>query len=224
MIFDEIDRGVGGAVASAIGERLARLAERTQVLVVTHSPQVAARGSHHFFIAKSIRRHRHAHRRPRARRGRAPRGNRPHAVGRDDHRRSARAGRTVAGSGLERQLERHHRGGRAEPADAMLDRTPVDRAVAQLRGHRRQRLAVGRRAERAQAVLLGFGLAANDDVVARTGRSARSRSTPCGSDGPAIGAAAGSVAAGTRLHHQQHCSQHCALPFVAHRLIASRKS
>ena len=53
MIFDEIDRGVGGAVASAIGDRLARLAERTQVLVVTHSPQVAARGRHHFFIAKS---------------------------------------------------------------------------------------------------------------------------------------------------------------------------
>jgi DNA repair protein RecN (Recombination protein N) len=53
MIFDEIDRGVGGAVASAIGERLARLAESTQLLVVTHSPQVAARGRHHFFIAKS---------------------------------------------------------------------------------------------------------------------------------------------------------------------------
>ncbi len=53
MVFDEIDRGVGGAVASAIGERLARLAERTQVLVVTHSPQVAARGERHFFIAKS---------------------------------------------------------------------------------------------------------------------------------------------------------------------------
>ncbi|MBX9797210.1 DNA repair protein RecN [Sphingomonas sp.] len=53
MIFDEIDRGVGGAVASAIGERLARLAEHTQLLVVTHSPQVAARGDAHFFIAKS---------------------------------------------------------------------------------------------------------------------------------------------------------------------------
>jgi DNA repair protein RecN (Recombination protein N) len=53
MIFDEIDRGVGGAVASAIGERLARLAQGTQLLVVTHSPQVAARGGHHFFIAKS---------------------------------------------------------------------------------------------------------------------------------------------------------------------------
>ena len=53
MIFDEIDRGVGGAVASAIGERLARLAANTQLLVVTHSPQVAARGRHHLLIAKS---------------------------------------------------------------------------------------------------------------------------------------------------------------------------
>ena len=53
MIFDEIDRGVGGAVASAIGERLARLAKDSQVLVVTHSPQVAARASHHFRIEKS---------------------------------------------------------------------------------------------------------------------------------------------------------------------------
>ena len=53
MIFDEIDRGVGGAVASAIGDRLARLAERTQLLVVTHSPQVAARGTGHLLIAKA---------------------------------------------------------------------------------------------------------------------------------------------------------------------------
>jgi DNA repair protein RecN (Recombination protein N) len=52
-IFDEVDRGVGGAVASAIGERLARLAEQSQVLVVTHSPQVAARASHHYRIEKS---------------------------------------------------------------------------------------------------------------------------------------------------------------------------
>lgn len=53
IIFDEIDRGVGGAVAAAIGERLARLAQRTQLLAVTHSPQVAARGQVHYFIAKS---------------------------------------------------------------------------------------------------------------------------------------------------------------------------
>ena len=53
VIFDEIDRGVGGAVASAIGERLARLASGGQLLAVTHSPQVAARGSTHYVIAKS---------------------------------------------------------------------------------------------------------------------------------------------------------------------------
>jgi DNA repair protein RecN (Recombination protein N) len=53
VIFDEIDRGVGGAVASAIGERLARLASGGQLLAVTHSPQVAARGQNHYLIAKS---------------------------------------------------------------------------------------------------------------------------------------------------------------------------
>jgi DNA repair protein RecN (Recombination protein N) len=53
MIFDEIDRGVGGAVASAIGDRLARLAGEAQVLVVTHSPQVAARGHSQWRIAKA---------------------------------------------------------------------------------------------------------------------------------------------------------------------------
>ncbi len=53
VIFDEIDRGVGGAVASAIGERLARLARNGQLLAVTHSPQVAARGLTHYLIAKS---------------------------------------------------------------------------------------------------------------------------------------------------------------------------
>jgi DNA repair protein RecN (Recombination protein N) len=53
IIFDEIDRGVGGAVASAIGDRLARLASGGQLLAVTHSPQVAARGNVHYVIAKS---------------------------------------------------------------------------------------------------------------------------------------------------------------------------
>jgi DNA repair protein RecN (Recombination protein N) len=53
LIFDEIDRGVGGAVASAIGERLHRLARDSQVLVVTHSPQVAARGRRHLLIEKT---------------------------------------------------------------------------------------------------------------------------------------------------------------------------
>ena len=53
LVFDEIDRGIGGAVADAVGERLARLAGDVQVLVVTHSPQVAARGDHHFRVTRS---------------------------------------------------------------------------------------------------------------------------------------------------------------------------
>jgi DNA repair protein RecN (Recombination protein N) len=54
MIFDEIDRGVGGATADAVGRRLASLAENGQVLVVTHSPQVAARGAHHWRVEKRV--------------------------------------------------------------------------------------------------------------------------------------------------------------------------
>lgn len=52
MIFDEVDQGVGGAVADAVGQRLARLAKGAQVLVVTHSPQVAARGDAHLLVVK----------------------------------------------------------------------------------------------------------------------------------------------------------------------------
>ena len=52
LVFDEVDRGVGGAVAAAVGERLQRLAENTQVLLVTHSPQVAARAARHFRILR----------------------------------------------------------------------------------------------------------------------------------------------------------------------------
>ena len=52
LVFDEVDRGVGGAVADAVGERLQRLAETTQVLLVTHSPQVAARAARHFRITR----------------------------------------------------------------------------------------------------------------------------------------------------------------------------
>lgn len=54
MIFDEIDRGVGGATADAVGRRLKRLAQDAQVLVVTHSPQVAALGAQHFRVAKRV--------------------------------------------------------------------------------------------------------------------------------------------------------------------------
>ncbi len=55
MIFDEIDRGVGGATADAVGRRLERLAGAAQVLVVTHAPQVAARAAHHWRVEKQVR-------------------------------------------------------------------------------------------------------------------------------------------------------------------------
>lgn len=54
LIFDEIDTGVGGAVADAIGRRLARLAKTVQVLTVTHAPQVAARANRHLLIEKQL--------------------------------------------------------------------------------------------------------------------------------------------------------------------------
>jgi DNA repair protein RecN (Recombination protein N) len=53
LIFDEVDSGVGGAVAAAVGDRLLRLGAGMQTLVVTHSPQVAAKGLHHMRIAKT---------------------------------------------------------------------------------------------------------------------------------------------------------------------------
>ena len=54
MIFDEIDRGVGGATADAVGRRLKALSDQAQVLVVTHSPQVAALGAHHWRVEKRV--------------------------------------------------------------------------------------------------------------------------------------------------------------------------
>jgi len=54
MIFDEIDRGVGGATADAVGRRLSALAKDAQILVVTHSPQVAARGQYHWRVEKMV--------------------------------------------------------------------------------------------------------------------------------------------------------------------------
>jgi DNA repair protein RecN (Recombination protein N) len=53
-VFDEVDSGIGGATAAAVGERLARVADGVQVLLVTHSPQVAARGTQHLRVAKSL--------------------------------------------------------------------------------------------------------------------------------------------------------------------------
>jgi DNA repair protein RecN (Recombination protein N) len=53
LVFDEVDSGIGGSTADAVGERLARLAETKQILVVTHSPQVAARAAHHWIVMKA---------------------------------------------------------------------------------------------------------------------------------------------------------------------------
>jgi DNA repair protein RecN (Recombination protein N) len=60
LVFDEVDSGIGGATAAAVGERLVRVAETVQVLVVTHSPQVAARGAAHLRVAKAATRDRTA--------------------------------------------------------------------------------------------------------------------------------------------------------------------
>jgi DNA repair protein RecN (Recombination protein N) len=54
LVFDEVDTGIGGAVADAIGLRLARLGERVQVIAVTHAPQVAARAGRHYLISKGM--------------------------------------------------------------------------------------------------------------------------------------------------------------------------
>jgi DNA repair protein RecN (Recombination protein N) len=55
LVFDEVDTGIGGATADAVGERLARLGATAQVLVVTHAPQVAARADHHWRVEKTVR-------------------------------------------------------------------------------------------------------------------------------------------------------------------------
>jgi DNA repair protein RecN (Recombination protein N) len=60
LVFDEVDSDIGGATAAAVGDRLARLAAGVQVLVVTHSPQVAARGVAHLLVAKQVARGRTA--------------------------------------------------------------------------------------------------------------------------------------------------------------------
>ena len=53
LIFDEIDTGISGATANAVGKRLARLAQTHQTLVITHSPQVAGQGKHHYLVQKN---------------------------------------------------------------------------------------------------------------------------------------------------------------------------
>ena len=96
LVFDEIDAGVGGAVADAMGQRLARLAARAQVLAVTHAPQVAARAQSHLPDRQERRRSRASASSTSVARlggGRAARGDRPHAGRRASHPRGARGRR-----------------------------------------------------------------------------------------------------------------------------------
>ncbi len=92
MIFDEVDQGVGGAVADAVGLRLKRLAADAQVLVVTHSPQVAARAEAHWRISKAGDSERIRTAVETLSPGRPRGGDRPHARRRPDHRRRPRRG------------------------------------------------------------------------------------------------------------------------------------
>jgi DNA repair protein RecN (Recombination protein N) len=102
LVFDEIDTGVGGAVADAIGQRLARLAAKVQVVSVTHAPQVAARAGQHLLIAKEAVEGgaRVATRVSPLESAAAARGDCAHALGRGHHRRGAGGGGTVAGRGV----------------------------------------------------------------------------------------------------------------------------
>ena len=105
LVFDEIDTGVGGAVADAIGVRLARLGDRVQVVTVTHAPQVAARAERHYLITKdALEKGKRVATRVTELAARAPpRGDRADAGRRRDHRGGAR-----------RRREAHSRGGRLE--------------------------------------------------------------------------------------------------------------
>ena len=93
LVFDEVDSGVGGATAAAVGERLARVADGVQVLVVTHSPQVAARGDSHLQVMKGAARGRAENPGGAARPWRPARGDRPHAGRRNRDRSGPRRSR-----------------------------------------------------------------------------------------------------------------------------------
>ena len=92
LVFDEVDAGIGGATAAAVGERLARLARSRQLLVVTHSPQVAGPAQHHWRVGKNRPSRRSDSTGAGARCSRPARGDRAHALGPDRHRRGARRG------------------------------------------------------------------------------------------------------------------------------------
>ena len=91
LVFDEVDSGIGGAVAATVGELLQALGARRQVLCVTHLPQVAAHADHHFRVSKSGAGDAATSDLARLVRRRARRGTRAHAGRRRDHREDARA-------------------------------------------------------------------------------------------------------------------------------------
>ena len=111
LVFDEVDAGVGGATAAAVGERLARLGARVQVLAVTHAPQVAALANEHMLIAKEAvhgpQGESHGDARGRARRRAPARGDCPYARRPDHHRRGPRSGRSVDVEIGMSQIDRH---------------------------------------------------------------------------------------------------------------------
>ncbi len=101
MVFDEVDAGIGGAVAEIVGRELRALGARGQVLCVTHLPQVASQAHHHLRVTKLTDGQHHPHHAHRAHRGRAGRGAGAHAGRGGDHRQGARArpGHAAAASG-----------------------------------------------------------------------------------------------------------------------------
>ena len=132
LVFDEIDTGVGGAVADAIGVRLARLANGAQALAVTHAPQVAARATHHFLITKdALDKGKRVATRVEELRGRTPpRGNRAHAGRRRNHRRSARGG-GAADQGGELTMAKRASAKSAGVADIGVDKLTAKQAKAE---------------------------------------------------------------------------------------------
>ena len=99
LLFDEVDSGIGGAVAQAVGERLKRLARHRQVICVTHLPMIAALATCHLRVTKSVVAGRTVARIARGRGRRARRGAGPHARRRPRHRHHAPPGARAAGSG-----------------------------------------------------------------------------------------------------------------------------
>ena len=199
LVFDEVDSGVGGATAAAVGERLARVAERVQVLVVTHSPQVAARGAAHLRVAKEAARRPRDDQRAAARPAGAARGDRPHAGRRDgDRGRPRRRRQPARHRGLSRPRHRGQRTlrRRALPRAARRRRRRSCPSCATRRAGRRP----GCRATPRIADLEGDGLAAALDGRETVVSCAHARHIPA----ILAAAAAGRALRRPRQHPQVH--------------------